>query len=140
MNNLTPYQILGIKNNTLLKDAQKQYYNLLKQHHPDKGGDVSTTQKINDAWEKIKEKLPKTEKEVEDFNNKNRTSFKFEGKNIIFKDQPDTQATTTIESKFVCSNCKFEQWLKHERKNKISTECPSCRSYQVFKIKNYRPY
>ena len=55
------FDLLGITPQTLFKDARKKYLDLLKEHHPDKGGSTELTQQINRSWDMIKDYLPKTE-------------------------------------------------------------------------------
>ena len=53
MNN-DPYQILKVHPSAKLEDIKKAYRELLKIHHPDKGGDAKVILKINAAWESLK--------------------------------------------------------------------------------------
>ena len=55
MNN-DPYQILKVHPNTKLEDIKKAYRELVKIHHPDKGGDTKVMLEINAAWEILKKK------------------------------------------------------------------------------------
>jgi len=49
-----PYQILKVNPNAKLEDIKKAYRDLVKIHHPDKGGDAKEILKINAAWETLK--------------------------------------------------------------------------------------
>ena len=51
-----PYQILKVHPNTKLEDIKKAYRELVKIHHPDKGGDPKVMLEINAAWEILKKK------------------------------------------------------------------------------------
>jgi len=51
-----PYQILKVHPSTKLKDIKKAYIELVKIHHPDKGGDAKVILEINEAWEILKKK------------------------------------------------------------------------------------
>ena len=51
-----PYQILKVHPNAQLEDIKKAYRNLVKIHHPDKGGDSAIMLEINSAWEILKKK------------------------------------------------------------------------------------
>lgn len=53
MNN--PYKILGVRKNAKIENIKKAFRKLSKKHHPDKGGDEKEFQKINDAWEILKD-------------------------------------------------------------------------------------
>ena len=53
---MDPYKILKVNPNTKLEDIKKAYRNLVKIHHPDKGGDSKIMLEINSAWEIIKQK------------------------------------------------------------------------------------
>ena len=49
-----PYQILKVHPNAKLEDIKKAYRELVKIHHPDKGGDPKIMLEINAAWEILK--------------------------------------------------------------------------------------
>ena len=51
-----PYQILKVKPTANLEDIKKAYIELVKIHHPDKGGDAKVILEINAAWEILKKK------------------------------------------------------------------------------------
>ena len=51
-----PYQILKVHPGAELEDIKKAYIELVKIHHPDKGGDTKTMLAINGAWEILKKK------------------------------------------------------------------------------------
>tara|TARA_Y100001968_G_scaffold133740_1_gene122009 strand:- start:44 stop:697 length:654 start_codon:yes stop_codon:yes gene_type:complete len=55
MNN-DPYQILKVHPSSKLEDIKKAYRELVKIHHPDKGGDTKIMLEINAAWEILKKK------------------------------------------------------------------------------------
>tara|TARA_Y100001968_G_scaffold49997_1_gene40401 strand:+ start:2102 stop:2782 length:681 start_codon:yes stop_codon:yes gene_type:complete len=52
---IDPYQILGIKFNSTFTEIKLAYRNLVKKHHPDKGGDKNKIQSINAAWEILRD-------------------------------------------------------------------------------------
>ena len=49
-----PYQTLKVDPNAKLEDIKKAYRELVKIHHPDKGGDSKVIIEINAAWEELK--------------------------------------------------------------------------------------
>ena len=49
-----PYQILKVDPSAKLEDIKKAYRELVKIHHPDKGGDAKLILEINAAWEQLK--------------------------------------------------------------------------------------
>jgi len=49
-----PYQILKVHPSAKLEDIKKAYRELVKIHHPDKGGDAKLILEINAAWEILK--------------------------------------------------------------------------------------
>ena len=51
-----PYQILKVHPNAKLEDIKKSYRELVKIHHPDRGGDAKTMLEINEAWAILKKK------------------------------------------------------------------------------------
>lgn len=44
------YQTLGINRDASQDDIKKAFRKLASQHHPDKGGDTATFQKIQEAY------------------------------------------------------------------------------------------
>ena len=54
--NVDPYQIFKVHPGTKLEDIKKAYIELVKIHHPDKGGDAKVMLEINVAWEILKKK------------------------------------------------------------------------------------
>ena len=59
MNYFEACGILGIEAETHYLEAQKIYRLLVKQHHPDKGGNTEDFRKIHGAWEYVRNKLEK---------------------------------------------------------------------------------
>ncbi len=51
-----PYQILKVHPSAKLEEIKKAYINLVKVHHPDKGGDSAVMLEVNSAWEILKKK------------------------------------------------------------------------------------
>ncbi len=51
-----PYQILKVHPCTKIEAIKKAYIELVKIHHPDKGGDEKVMLEINTAWEILKQK------------------------------------------------------------------------------------
>ncbi len=51
-----PYQILKVHPSAKLEEIKKAYRELVKIHHPDKGGDSEVMLEVNSAWEILKKK------------------------------------------------------------------------------------
>ena len=49
-----PYQILKVRTSSKFEEIKKAYRELVKIHHPDKGGDAKIILEINAAWESLK--------------------------------------------------------------------------------------
>lgn len=49
------YNILGVNKNASQEDIKKAYRKLAMRHHPDKGGDQKTFQRINEAYDVLKD-------------------------------------------------------------------------------------
>ncbi len=54
------WAILGLKRTATLAEARSTYRRLIRQHHPDRGGDVGTAERIIAAWTLVKDELEKT--------------------------------------------------------------------------------
>ena len=52
--NKDPYQILKVRPSAKIEDIKKAYRELVKIHHPDKGGNTKVMLEINAAWEILK--------------------------------------------------------------------------------------
>ena len=77
-----PYQILKVHPNAKLADIKKAYIDLVKIHHPDKGGDAKVILEINAAWEILKKEHK--DHTVNTFNNTkvyNQKEYKKESSN-----------------------------------------------------------
>lgn len=55
------YQVLGIEKDSDSTAVKKSYYKLSKTHHPDKGGDATVFNKINEAYEILSDEKTRTE-------------------------------------------------------------------------------
>lgn len=51
-----PYQVLGIQEGASRGVANAAYRALVKEHHPDRGGDPDVFRRVQDAWEQILER------------------------------------------------------------------------------------
>lgn len=73
---MDPYKVLGIDIWTSFEDAKSHYRDLIKQHHPDKGGDKKRFIQIQEAWEKIEKiqnkEMPRIETTVTIIKHKKR--------------------------------------------------------------------
>ena len=54
--NKDPYSVLKVHPSAKLEEIKKAYIELVKIHHPDKGGDSALMLEINSAWETLKKK------------------------------------------------------------------------------------
>lgn len=59
---MNPFKILGLNPNATYRQGYDRFRYLARKHHPDKGGDADTFRQIHDAWQSIKNKLPKTKR------------------------------------------------------------------------------
>ena len=51
-----PYQLLKVHSGSNIQEIKKAYRELVKIHHPDKGGDSAVMLEVNSAWEILKKK------------------------------------------------------------------------------------
>ena len=80
--NKDPYQVLKVHPNAQLEDIKKAYRNLVKIHHPDKGGDSAIMLEINSAWEILKKKHNNLEfNKVNNLKDYNQNEYKKETNN-----------------------------------------------------------
>jgi len=77
--NIDPYQILKVHPNATLEDIKKAYRELVKIHHPDKGGDSAIMLEINSAWELLKKKHKDLDlNKINNFKVSNKNEYKKE--------------------------------------------------------------
>jgi len=55
------YSILGVTKNSTPDEIKKAYRKLVKDHHPDRGGDAEQFKKINEAYEVLKDQQKRSE-------------------------------------------------------------------------------
>lgn len=55
---MNPFQILGLQPPVTVGAAKARYRELVKTHHPDRGGDPATFRRIQEAWEALKTARP----------------------------------------------------------------------------------
>ena len=74
-----PYQILKVDPNAKIEDIKKAYRELVKIHHPDKGGDSAIMLEINSAWELLKKKHKDLDlNKINNFKVSNKNEYKKE--------------------------------------------------------------
>jgi len=84
------YRILGLNSNATLEEVKNAHKKLVKEHHPDKGGDIEKFKEIQHAYEVLTGKQ-KPERENNGFNpfeqgfNPFEHMFRRKGRNIITK-------------------------------------------------------
>ncbi|WP_442753305.1 J domain-containing protein [Methylocystis sp. JAN1] len=61
------YEVLGVKEDASAREVNAAYRRLAKKHHPDKGGDPATFQRVTDAYNVLKSK---SAREAYDFEHK----------------------------------------------------------------------
>jgi len=89
-----PYQILKVHPNAKLADIKKAYIDLVKIHHPDKGGDTEIMREINEAWGILKNKS-------KDLNLNTITNSKIYKKNEYKKDKGNYSQSEDIKNWFI---------------------------------------
>lgn len=77
------YNILGVSKNSTPDEIKQAYRKLVKEHHPDRGGDAEHFKKINEAYEILKDQQKKSEYDTP------RPEFKFTSSNANMNDFHD---------------------------------------------------
>ena len=72
------YRELGIKENATLSEIKSSYRRLVKQHHPDAGGEKDRFLGIQDAWETLNDPIKKEQYDKTLFSFQNSSNFKNE--------------------------------------------------------------
>ena len=75
------YQTLGVAKNATSDDIKKSYRKLASKHHPDKGGDTATFQKIEEAY-----RILSDPQQRQQYDNPAPQGFNFTGGPDIFQD------------------------------------------------------
>jgi DnaJ-class molecular chaperone len=75
------YQTLGVAKNATSDDIKKSYRKLASKHHPDKGGDTATFQKIEEAY-----RILSDPQQRQQYDNPAPQGFNFNGGPDIFQD------------------------------------------------------
>ena len=75
-----PYKILKVDLNASLEEIKKSYRQLVKIHHPDKGGDTKVMLEINEAWATLKKKHKNL-----NFNNQDKDHHSYNYSKINYK-------------------------------------------------------
>jgi curved DNA-binding protein len=74
------YTTLGIERNANQEEIKQAYRKLAAKHHPDRGGDTATFQKIQEAYDTLSDSNKKQQYDNPDpFNNMNGGGFNFNG-------------------------------------------------------------
>jgi curved DNA-binding protein len=77
------YNILGVNNNSTPDEIKQAYRKLVKEHHPDRGGDAEYFKKINEAYEVLKDQQKRSDYDTP------RPEFSFNSGNININDFHD---------------------------------------------------
>ena len=56
---MNPFQVLGLQPGVTREAAKARYRELVKQHHPDTGGDAEQFKRIQAAWEMLTGQRPR---------------------------------------------------------------------------------
>ena len=88
-----PYQTLNIHPNAKIEEIKKAYRELVKIHHPDKGGDQKLMLEINAAWESLKKKH-------NDINSNKSNNYSVYKKNEFKKEIPNHSESENIKNWF----------------------------------------
>ena len=97
------YEELGLKQNATKSEIKSSYRSLVKQHHPDKGGEKERFLAIQNAWETLNDPIKKEKYDRKIFSS--NTSF----------DSLDTNWEEKFNSKKYNSSIKdkeVEEWIK----------------------------
>lgn len=77
------YNILGVSKDSTPEDIKKAYRALVKEHHPDRGGDAEFFKKINEAYEVLKDQNKRSNYDAP------KSDFNFTSSNVNMEDFHD---------------------------------------------------
>lgn len=100
------YELLEISKNATEDEIKKSYKLLAKKHHPDKGGDKETFQKIQEAYDTLsdKDKKQQYDNPAQNFMNMNNFAQNFPG---AFNINLNNIFNTRVKLQDSCYNCKI---------------------------------
>tara|TARA_Y100001968_G_scaffold45599_1_gene35620 strand:+ start:2081 stop:2788 length:708 start_codon:yes stop_codon:yes gene_type:complete len=108
-NKIDPYQILGVEQNASYQEIKFAYRELVKQHHPDAGGDEKTILALNAAWEILGDLDNRKEFDIKQGIDK---SLSKEKENRNLRNDNESSKIRNFEFKGAKEELEFSNWIK----------------------------
>ena len=105
---INPYQILGVNSKASSAEIKAAYRKLVKQHHPDAGGDEKTIIAINAAWEVLQDDEQRV---AYDIQYKTNNSLSAEGQERGIRNARATTAAQKAQGQSAAADDALIKWL-----------------------------
>ena len=112
------YRELGVKENATLSEIKSSYRRLVKQHHPDAGGEKDRFLAIQDAWETLNDPFKKEHYDKTLFSSNNSSNFKNKNwaekvnTNKYYSTRKDNEVKNWIKNIYTPTNRFISQIIK----------------------------